>query len=436
MAVMVMMSVLALGVGSVSLTSALEGKNESPIQGNSILLPDDRLVVGTVEEVTANEVKVNTGQLMPRYLPLKDAVQNRVRPLIRGDVVEIWVNDQDVVVDYHPLDTLGWHRIVRGSLAQPLSDNQEWAVIRNAQGKEEAHAIRPLTRSKVAALPVGSLALFLIDRANKIVDATFGNEEALQRAAKGWQGSPPQNVDLEVSGSLAATAEKTVTLRKADGSEHTFEVRSFVQGRLSAIPKGASVILLVDNENKVTDVAVPGYQAPAMSQGTFTTQRNIWLLTGEILAIQGDAYTVEDGNGHEYRILVDKETKLPDPVEPGAMVHTEVDANNHALSVKRFGLFEFDEEFERHFLKTREAWLKKDARVGAVELRKTARLLKAEADRGGDQTRTALRKYASEFENLADDVKNDVDRSVADVESAFARARVAVSQRFHEKTPR
>jgi hypothetical protein len=372
---------------------------------------------------------------MPRYLPLKDAVQNRVRPLIRGDVVEIWVNDQDVVVDYHPLDTLGWHRIVRGSLAQPLSDDQEWAVIRNAQGKEEAHAIRPLMRSKVTALPVGSSALFLIDKVNTIVDAAFGNEETLQLGAKGWQGSPPENVDLEVSGSLAATAEKTVTLRKADGSEQTFEVRSFVQGRLSAIPKETNVILLVDKENKVTDVAVPGYQAPAMSKGTFTTQQNIWL-SGEILAIQGDAYTVEDGNGHEYRILVDKETRLPDPVEPGVMVHTEVDANNHALSVKRFGPFEVDEEFERHFLKTREAWLKKDARVGAAELLKTARLLKAEADRGDEETRKALRKYASEFENLADDVKNDVDRSVADVESAFVRARVAVSQRFHEKTLR
>ena len=228
-----------------------------PQKGNLVLLPDDRLVVGTVEEVRADQVKVNTGEVTPRYLPLKEAVQNRVRPLIRGDLVEIWVNNQDLVVDYHPLDTLGWHRIIRGSLAQRLADEQEWAVIRNARGKEEAHAIRPLARSKVAALPVGSLALFLIDRANKIVDANFGNEQALRRAAEGWQGSPPENVDRQVPGALAAIEDHTVTIRTRDGNQRTFEVRSFVQGRLTTILKGTNVILLVDNENKVTDVAVP-----------------------------------------------------------------------------------------------------------------------------------------------------------------------------------
>jgi hypothetical protein len=184
----------------------------------------------------------------------------------------------------------------------------------------------------------------------------------------------------------------------------------------------------------LTGIGSQAYPA-AMSEGTFTTQQNIWLLTGEILAIQGDAYTVEDGNGHEYRIVVDKATRLPEPVEPGDMAHIEVDPNNHALSVKRFGLFQFNEEFERHLLKTREAWLR-DARVGAAELRKGARLLKAEADHGGEETRKALRKSVREFESLADDIKNDVDHSVADVESAFARARAALSKRFHEKTLR
>jgi hypothetical protein len=225
--------------------------------GNLVLLPDDRLVVGRVEEVTADQVKVNTGEMTLRYLPLKEAIQNGVRPLIRGDLVEIWVNNQDLVVDYHPLDTLGWHRIIRGSLAQHLGDDQEWAVIRNAQEKEEAHAVRPLARSTVAALPIGSPALFLIDRANKIVDATFGNEEELQRAANGWQGSPPENVDRQVPGSLTAIGDHTVTIRAHDGKQQTFEVRSFIKGRLTAIPKGTNVILLVDNDNKVTDVAVP-----------------------------------------------------------------------------------------------------------------------------------------------------------------------------------
>jgi hypothetical protein len=251
---------LASELGLASEPSAGPPRSSQMLQspkGNRVLLPDDLLVVGTVEEVTADQVKVNTGELMPRYLPLKEAVENRVRPLIRGDLVEIWVNNQDLVVDYHPLDSLGWHRIIRGSLAQRLGDDQEWAVIRNAQGKEEAHAVRPLARSKVAAVPVGSLALFLIDRGNKIVDATFGNEEALQRAAKGWQGSPPENVDRQVPGILRAIGNHTVTIRNQDGSQQTLQVREFVEERLTMISQGTQVILLVDNENKVTDVAVP-----------------------------------------------------------------------------------------------------------------------------------------------------------------------------------
>src|SRR6266581_700986 len=147
-------------------------------KGNEIVLPDDRLVVGVVEEVRDHEVQVNTGELMPRFLSLKEGKQNQGRPLIKGDLVEIWVNNQDLVVGYHPIDTLGWHRIIRGTLIQPLAVDQEWAVIKPAKEKEEAFAIRPLAKSKVAALPVGAPALFLIDKAKKIVDVTFGNEQA------------------------------------------------------------------------------------------------------------------------------------------------------------------------------------------------------------------------------------------------------------------
>jgi len=223
---------------------------------NSIVLPDDRLVVGTVEEVTDGQVKVNTGELMPRYLPQKEETEDRRRPLIKGDLVEIWVNDEDVVVDYHPLDTLGWHKIIRGSLVQPLAVGQEWAVIKKDKGNEEAYAIRPLARSKVAAMPVDSPALFLVDKANKIVDATFGSQEALARAAERWRGSPPMGVDREVAGTiLEPKSAKGVTIQTADGTRQTFEFRPFVGEKLRQVPNGKAVTLLIDNENKVVDVA-------------------------------------------------------------------------------------------------------------------------------------------------------------------------------------
>ena len=164
---------------------------ESGSQGNEIVLPDDRLVVGTVEKVKDGQVKVNTGQLMPRYLLLHEAIDDKMRPLIRGDLVEIWVNAQDLVVDYHPIDELGWHRILRGSLVQSLPVDQECVVIKGDRGKEEAYAVRPLARSKVAAMPIGSCALFLVDKANKIVDATFGDDKALRQAIEEWRGLQP-----------------------------------------------------------------------------------------------------------------------------------------------------------------------------------------------------------------------------------------------------
>lgn len=223
---------------------------------HAVVLPDDRLVVGVVEEVKDKEIKVNIGQLMPRYLPQKEETQNNRRPLIKGDMLEIWVNNEDVVVDYHPLDTLGWHKIIRGTLVQPLAVDQEWAVIKKDKGKEEAYAIRPLARSKVAAMPVGSVVLFLVDKANKIVDATFGSREALTRAAEQWRGSPPMGVDREMTGAmLQPTSAKEVTIRMADGTQHTFAVWPFVEGALSKIPLGQSVTLLIDGENRVVDVA-------------------------------------------------------------------------------------------------------------------------------------------------------------------------------------
>ena len=227
-------------------------------KGNEIVLPDDRLVVGMVEEVGDHEVKVNTGELMPRFLPLKEGRQNQGRPLIKGDLLEIWINNQDLVVGYHPLDTLGWHRIIRGTLVQPLAVDQEWAVIKPAKGKEEAFAIRPLAKSKVAALPVGAPALFLIDKAKKIVDVTFGNEQALQQAIQGWRGSPPMGVDREIRGTFVKSGlSNQVTILTSEGAQQTFEARPFLQKKLNDLAKGTRVILLIDGENKVTDIAIP-----------------------------------------------------------------------------------------------------------------------------------------------------------------------------------
>jgi len=117
-----------------------------------VLWPGHRILKGTVESVSGNLLKVNTGEVLPRFLSAKEVAEKGLPPLKRGDRLELAVNDHNIVVDYHVNGQSLWHRIVRGQLAQPLPVGQEWAVIRTENGKEEAFAVRPLARSKVSAV--------------------------------------------------------------------------------------------------------------------------------------------------------------------------------------------------------------------------------------------------------------------------------------------
>jgi hypothetical protein len=105
--------------------------------------------------------------------------------LKKGDRVEITVNDQNLLVDVHTVGESSHHLVVQGRIIEPLVTGHQKAVIRNSRsGKEESHFIRPVARSKVASVPVGIEAVFLIDELNKIVEVTFGSPEAIHQAAE------------------------------------------------------------------------------------------------------------------------------------------------------------------------------------------------------------------------------------------------------------
>lgn len=220
-----------------------------------VLWPGHRIIHGTVEDVAGDVVKVNTGELMPRVLSLREAKEKGFS-LKRGDEVQLVVNEQNLLVDYHLKGQELWHRIIRGQLAQPLPVGQEWAVIRTDQGKEEAFAVRPLARSKVSAIPVNAPALFLADESNKIVDATVGGEDGLRRKAAEWKKSPPKAPYQRVEGRLVRSPE-WIMIHTMDGKDQIYEVRPYVRDKLAKTPEGAPVILLVDDENKVSDLARP-----------------------------------------------------------------------------------------------------------------------------------------------------------------------------------
>jgi hypothetical protein len=250
-------SVLAVGLIVVIQSEAAEETTPDDYPGHLVLLPGERLVLGTVEEIVGGMIRVNIGELEPRFLSIKRAVEQGEWPIKKGDRVEIAVSAENLVVDYHPVNAPGWHRMIKGRLAQPLIVGYGWAVIRMEGGKEEAYAVRPLARLKMAAMPIDVPALFLIEETNQILDATFGNEQDLQDRAQEWKRAVPTAPDRQLEGTMVKPPTIVVTIRGKDGKEQQYEVRPFVEERLANVPQNGDVILLLDGENKVTDIAVP-----------------------------------------------------------------------------------------------------------------------------------------------------------------------------------
>jgi hypothetical protein len=121
---------------------------------------------------------------------------------------------------------------------------------------EAAFKVRAHARSTMAAIPVGADAVFLIDETDEITDATCADRVpgADQRHAT----SPPKAAHRRIEGSITEPLTlDLITVRTHEGSPRPFEVRPLVYDRLAQLAKGDSVILLVDTDEKVIDVAFP-----------------------------------------------------------------------------------------------------------------------------------------------------------------------------------
>jgi hypothetical protein len=225
------------------------------------LLAGDRVLLGTVEEVRSEQARINTGEPEPRFVPMNVRKNKGLPALKPGDQVEITVNDQNLLVDVHVSGEANHHRVVRGQLAGTLETGHDKAVIRTTNGQEEQHPVRPVARSKVASIPVGADAVFLIDSADTIVDVTFGSQEAVHRAAELWEKKSPLKGNLSrITGMILTPLENnTITIRTDAGTERRYAVRPLSQQRLAQLSKGQAVVLFIDDDNQVTDVAfVPG----------------------------------------------------------------------------------------------------------------------------------------------------------------------------------
>ena len=149
-------------IGAVSIAAAEVPRTETQrLFGNRVLL-------GTVEDVRSDQARIHTGEGQPRFIPLNVRKAKGLQDLQKGDLVEVTVNDQNLLVDVHKAGESTHHRVVRGQLAGPVDTGHDKAVIRPTNGKEESHPVRPVARSKVASIPVGAEVIFLIDELDKM----------------------------------------------------------------------------------------------------------------------------------------------------------------------------------------------------------------------------------------------------------------------------
>ena len=251
-----MLGLLAvLAVWTISGTSVGDAVAGSE-QAHAHLIPGDRILLGTVVDIRSDQAKIVMSEGQPRYLPMNVRKDKGLPELNIGDLVEITVNDQNLLVDVHKAGEASHHRVVRGQLAEPMPTGHDQAMIRTTDGKEEIHLIRPVAKSKVASIPVGADAIFLIDELDKIVDVTMGSVESVHRAAElGQQKSPLKGNLGQVGGViLEPLKDNMIVIRTEDVNEHSYRVRALIQPRLATLSTGDDAVLLVDEENTVMDV--------------------------------------------------------------------------------------------------------------------------------------------------------------------------------------
>ncbi len=238
----------------------VEPGRQAGVQEGGQLLQGNFPVLGRVEAVTAQQIKVDIGEVQPRYIPLRPAQEKQFGEIHPGDALVIVLNDQNLIVDYHPVDDeRGGHRVISGQIAQDLTVGHDHAVLRTAEGKEETHEIRSQARSKIASIPVGIDALFLIDETNQIADATFADQQAVKEAGESFrEKSPLKGAQRQVSGRVVqGNRDDRITIRTPDGKEQQYELRPPVQDKIAKLSEGEPVILLVDPSDKVFDIAMP-----------------------------------------------------------------------------------------------------------------------------------------------------------------------------------
>lgn len=221
------------------------------------LISGDRTLIGTVLEVRSGQYKVYTGLGQPRFIPIQVRKDKALPDLEKSDRVTISLNDQNLIIYVHLFGEASHHRIIKGQLAQSLNTGHSKAVILTKSGQQEPFFIRPLARSKVASIPVGVDAIFLIDENNTIIDITYASKEEANHASHLTNHMSPLKGNFrQVTGVIVTSLKHNeISLRTDKGQEEHFGVRQLIQEKMEGLLQGQTVVLFIDEDNMVTDIA-------------------------------------------------------------------------------------------------------------------------------------------------------------------------------------
>ena len=245
------------------MTASSEALPNNGVQHEQVLLTGSTVVMGTVTGIRSHQIEVEyQDSLQPRFLPLNQAQQKGMKGIV-GEKVEMVFNEQDVLIDFHPLGPLeGEHKIITGMIEQSMPIGQERVVIRTNRNQTESFFVRPLARSKMASMPIRVPAVFLADETGNIIDVTFGSEDAVEQASHEYSHmSQPKSAHTRIDDVIfESIINNTITIETAVGTKRTYPVRPLVENEIKAFKRGEHLTLLIDSDNYVIDVAKPRMQ--------------------------------------------------------------------------------------------------------------------------------------------------------------------------------
>ncbi|MDR4482746.1 MAG: hypothetical protein R3B95_05815 [Nitrospirales bacterium] len=191
-------SLLAFGAFALSSkppSLALDKSAHQSQKARGLLLPGEQIILGTVQHIKSDVIQVNVGHLEPLFLSSRASAEKGIQSIQRGDKLKIVVSDQNQIVDFHKMDDPGWDRALKGHLLQSLMSDHQWAVIQTVKGTKETYKVDKEARHTVMNIPVKMPAVFLLNKDNILIDATFGNEGTLLHTLARWSKKRHRMVD-------------------------------------------------------------------------------------------------------------------------------------------------------------------------------------------------------------------------------------------------